>query len=109
LDGFPGLVALSVSGPQLGSAAAHLAGSTPHLVTLAAAGGTAHVILRSIDPGFLATCHAATAGVLRLTPPGQHASVLVPLQIGACKNNGPIFMYVGPVEGGVGIPGYTAI
>jgi hypothetical protein len=110
LDGYPGLVALSVNGPPLGSAAAHTSGTTPHLVTLAAKGGTAHVILRSVNPGFLEpACHAGTAGVLRFTPPGQHASVLIPLQIGVCKNHGPIFMYVWPVAAGVGIPGYTPI
>ena len=110
LDGYPGLVALSASGPQYGSAAVHSSGTTPHLVTLGAKGGTAHVILRSVNPGFLEpACHAGTAAVLRFTPPGQQASKLIPLQIGVCKNHGPIFMYVWPVTAGVGIPGYTAI
>lgn len=109
LKGFPGVTARNASGHQLGSAAGHETGSAevPHLVTLAAAGGTAHAVLGAVDTGALPTCQRTTASYLQIYGPGQHSSGEVFLSIGACKNKGPIFMRVTPIKGGVGVPDYS--
>ena len=106
LKGFPGVTAIGASGHQLGSGAAHET-EVPHLVTLAAAGGTAHAVLGAVDVGALPTCQRTTARQLEIYAPGQHSFGDVPSSIGACKNKGPIFMHVTPIKSGVGVPDYS--
>ena len=106
LKGFPRVTAIGASGHQLGSAAAHET-EVPHLVTLAAAGGTAHAVLGAVDVGALSTCLRTTARQLQIYAPGQHNFGDVPSAIGACKNKGPIFMRVTPIKSGVGVPDYS--
>jgi len=94
LRGYPGVSAVSLTGHQLGSPAAW--GSvTPRVVRLAN-GATATARLNIGDAG--AFCRPVTAAGLRVYPPNQTASKVVPLPFGACPHAGPVWMGVGPVQ-----------
>jgi hypothetical protein len=87
--------AVSLTGRQLGSPAGW--GSvTPRVVTLAS-GATATVQLNIQDAGKF--CAPVTAAGLRVYPPDQTASKVVPIPFGACPHAGPVWMSVGPVQG----------
>jgi hypothetical protein len=107
LFGFPGVSAIDVQGHQLGSAAARDHSDVSHVVTLDR-GATAHVLLRVVDTGALPGCHPAAAVELRIYPPGDTASVMVPFSFSACKKHGPVYMYVRATMSGAGIPGFSS-
>lgn len=107
LRGFPGVSAVSVSGGQVGSPAARDRSSAPRTVTLAP-GGTAHVPLQLVDAGNFepAACDPAVTAGLRIYPPGQASAALVPsVSFPACSATGPVYLSVGPVQAGTGVPG----
>jgi hypothetical protein len=108
LDGFPGVSAVGDTGAQLGTSASWNHAITPTNVVLAP-GGTAHVILQITDVYNYppTTCGPTQASGLRVYPPNQTASVIVPLTFEACGKTGPVFLNVDPVNSGVGIPEYT--
>jgi len=105
--GFPGVSAIDVNGHQLGSAAGRDHSDATHLVTLGR-GATAHVLLRIVDVGALPTCHPAAAVMLRIYPPNDSVSVPVPLSFSACKNRGPVYLFVRATMSGTGIPGFSS-
>jgi hypothetical protein len=101
LFGYPGVSAVSKTAVQLGPAAGHFK-ATRHNVTLKP-GQTAHAALGIVDPGFIGSCHKATADGLRVYPPNFRASQLVfNFSFGVCKNK--VFMRVYPVTPGIGVP-----
>jgi hypothetical protein len=108
LDGFPGVSGVTVSGTQLGTSATWNHVISPTNVVLAP-GATSHVVLRVTDvanyPG--GTCDATEAYGLRVYPPNQTASVIVPFAFEACAKAGPTYLSVDPVNAGVGIPLYS--
>jgi hypothetical protein len=108
LYGFPGVSAVGSGGQQLGTAAHRAGGHVEHTVTLAR-GQTTHVILQITDVGVYSTsaCHPATAGSLRVYPPGAFNSIVVPFSFRACAKHGPVYLHVSPVLAGTGIPGYS--
>jgi hypothetical protein len=99
LMGFPNVSAVNLAGKAIGSAAQPEAGQVPKLVKLAK-GATATALLRVVDPGnFSASaCHEVTAAGLRVRPPGQSASKLVPLPFATCSLASQHTLSVGVVK-----------
>ena len=97
LFGYPGVSAVTLTGTQLGSAASR-GGATPHTVTLAN-GATTHALVGIVNPGFIppSQCHPVTAAGLRVYPPNQTKSRVVPFPFTACSKSGPIYLTTGPV------------
>jgi hypothetical protein len=102
LNGYPGVSAYRGAGTQVGPAASRN-GQHHGTITLAP-GATAHAILRVVDWGALCSTEVVADG-LKVYPPGQTRSDPIPFSFGACANRG--VLVVGPLRGGVGIPGYT--
>jgi hypothetical protein len=102
LNGFPGVSGVGNGGGQIGPPASRN-GQHHGTVTLAP-GATAHAILRVLDAGALCA-HPATAGGLKVFPPGATRSQSIGFSFAACPHNGVLI--VGPVRAGVGIPGFT--
>jgi hypothetical protein len=93
LLGFPGVSGVTLNGTQLGSAAARNHSFTPHLVTLTnGATATAIVGITQVSLFPPATCGPVTAAGLRVFPPGQTASKIVPFPFGACAKTGPVYL-----------------
>lgn len=93
LLGYPGVSGVTLTGTQLGSAAARNHSVTPHLVTLAN-GATATAIAGIVQVSLFqpAKCGPVTAAGLRVYPPGQTASKIVPFPFGACSKAGPVYL-----------------
>jgi len=94
LRGYPGVSAVSLTGRRLGSPAGRDS-ATLRTVRLAN-GATATVQLDIVDAG--AVCKPVTAAGLRVYPPNQFASKVVPIPFGACPHAGPVWMHVQPVQ-----------
>jgi Protein of unknown function (DUF4232) len=96
LKGYPGVSAVGLGGRQLGRAASRDTSSKPKLVTLAN-GTAAKVTLRLVQGGFFPTssCKPVTAAGLRVFPPGQSSSKVIPFPFEACSRSGPAFLTVG--------------
>ena len=97
LRGHPGVSAVNLGGAQLGQPAAWPSAALP-TVTLAN-GTTATAVLAITDVGVFspAACHQVTAAGLRVSPPNQFTSKLVPYPFGACTTR-QVFMHVGTVH-----------
>ncbi len=101
LRGFPGVSAVNLRGRSLGKAAARDSGQTVRNVTLTN-GHTAHAVLGIVDIGALSTgtCPPTTAAGLRVFPPNQTASKVIPFPFSACGRNagaGPAFLRIRPM------------
>ncbi len=108
LTGYPGVSALTGTGRQAGSAAGRDRSFAPATVVLTR-GATAHAVLRVISADLYpaALCRPATVGALRIYPPNQTLSVVVPFSLRACTAAGPVYLTVRVVRPGTGIPGYS--
>jgi Protein of unknown function (DUF4232) len=108
LDGYPGVSGVNGDGDQLGSPANWDAVIAPTDVVLAP-GGTAHVILQVTDvANYPSTICGPTAAIgLRVYPPNQTASVVLPYSFEACSKTGANYLGVDAVNAGVGIPFVT--
>src|SRR3954454_11839247 len=95
LRGYPGVSAVDLGGHQLGSASSRDPAQAPRLVRLAR-GATAVATLRIADAlNYPAQrCRRQTAAGLRVYPPGQTASRVVPFPFLACSRAGPRFLSV---------------
>ncbi len=99
LRGFPGVSAVNLRGQTLGRAAGRDSGQTVRNVTLTN-GHTAHAVLGIVDIGALpaSTCPPTMAAGLRVFPPNQRASKVVPFPLQACgRSGGPQFLRIRPV------------
>jgi len=102
LLGYPGVSAVDLAGHRLGSAASRNNAHTPRVVTLASAttantvATTATVVLRITEAGAYSpsACRQVTAAGLRVYPPGQAASKIVPFPFRACSRTGPVILSV---------------
>ena len=94
LSGYPGVSALDLRGHALGSPGGRNP-STVHTVRLAN-GSTASAVLQIVVAGNYppAKCHRSAAAALRVYPPNQTASKVVPLPFEACSRTGPIILNV---------------
>lgn len=98
LFGYPGVSAVDLRGRRLGSAASR-SPSARHLVTLrngATAGAQLQIGTAANYPR--STCHQAAAAGLRVYPPNQTASKVVPFPFQACSRTGPVYLHVASVR-----------
>jgi hypothetical protein len=98
LNGFPFLFAVNLTGHQVGPRAV-FRGPAPHLVRLAN-GKTATAVLGIVDTGVFSrsACRPVTAAGLRVFPPNQTRSKLVPFPFSTCSRpHGPASLNVGAV------------
>jgi hypothetical protein len=99
LTGYPRVSAVNLASKRIGSTAQQEAGQKPKLVKLAK-GATVSALLRVIDPGNFSpsVCHQVTAAGLRVSPPGQSSSKLVPLPFATCSLASQTTLSVGVVH-----------
>lgn len=99
LEGYPGVSAVNLVGHQLGNAALRNTTATPSTITLSP-GATSMAILQLTDTGNYpsASCHSGTAAGLRVYPPGQKASKIVPYPFLACNRSGENYLHVEAIE-----------
>ncbi|MGI9006119.1 MAG: DUF4232 domain-containing protein [Streptosporangiaceae bacterium] len=98
LNGFPFLYATNLAGKQVGRRAV-FRNPKPHSVTLAK-GKTATAVLGIVDTGVFSrsACHPVTAAGLRVFPPNQTRSKVVPFPFRTCSRKaGPAALNVGAV------------
>lgn len=95
LIAYSGVSAINLRGHQLGRAASRDSSHTPKLVTLAD-GATASEMLRIVDVSLFPTpaCRPVTAAGLRVYPPNQTASKVIPFPFRACSRSGPVYLSV---------------
>jgi hypothetical protein len=107
LRGYPGVSAVSLSGGALGSPAGW--GVVRPATVGLAPGATATSILQVANPAnFGSRCflpgspaHLPTAAGLRVYPPGQFVSKVIPYPFSACARTGPVYLHAGPVTAGI--------
>jgi hypothetical protein len=94
LSGYPGVSALDLRDHALGSPGGRNP-STVRTVSLVN-GATASAVLQIVVAGNYppARCNRAAAAALRVYPPNQTASKVVPLPFEACSRTGPIILNV---------------
>ena len=94
LRGYPGVSALDLRGHRLGSPGSRDPSSTR--VVRLASGATASATLRIVVAANFppSTCHRTAAAGLRVYPPNQTASKVVPIPFEACSRSGPVFLSV---------------
>jgi hypothetical protein len=95
LGGYPGVSAVNLAGHQLGNAASSVGAPGLARVDLAN-GATATSTLRITDVGNFpaASCPQMAAAGLRVYPPNQKASKVVPFPFSACGKTGETFLQV---------------
>jgi len=115
LRGYPGVSAVSLNGRQLGSPAGW--GSPRATAVRLASGRTATAELQIADTGNYSQCFQRlpqgpgmagllpTAAGLRVYPPNQTASTVIPYPLRACAHTGPVWIHAGPVTPGGPPPG----
>jgi hypothetical protein len=101
VTGYPGVSAVNLAGRQLGTAAARDTAKKAKAITLAS-GATAVAVLRIVDTGAFSpsACGQVTAAGLRVYPPNQAASKVVPFPFDACSRSGPAYLTVQVVQHG---------
>jgi hypothetical protein len=99
LRGYPGVSGVNLTGTQLGAAAGRDTGTAVKTVTLAN-GQVASTILRIVDVGVLPTssCRPTTVAGLRVFPPDQRASKVVPFPFPGCSRSGAKYLTVRAVK-----------
>jgi hypothetical protein len=111
LSGYPGVSAVTQAGIQLGSAAGRDAAHAVSEITLTSARtargletstshNTATIILQITDAENFpqSICVPITAAGLRVYPPNQKESTVVPYPFVACGKSGPRFLHVEAVQ-----------
>jgi Domain of unknown function (DUF4232) len=89
LKGYPRVSAVDLGGHRIGATASRETDKQPALVTLGR-GVTATAVLRIVQAGNFpaAGCVAVTAAGLRVFPPGQSTSKVIPFPFQACSRAG---------------------
>lgn len=111
LYGYPGVSGVTQAGIQLGSSAGRDAEHAPSVITLTSAKtargfnndtprSSATVVLQiTVAENFpTSMCAPVTAAGLRVYPPGQKESTVVPFPYVACGNAGPRYLHVESVQ-----------
>jgi hypothetical protein len=109
LRGFPGVLAVTGGGTELGSPAQRDRSYPVRLLTLAR-GATAHVELGigTAENYPVPACHPVPASGLRVYAPGDFRSETIPFPgFHACAAPGPKILFVSPVLAGTGIPHFS--
>jgi hypothetical protein len=99
LTGYPGVSAVDVLGGQLGSAASRDTVHSARRITLRNQ-ATATVTVRIVDAANYpnSRCHHVMAAGLRVYPPNQKVSKVVPFPFQACSRRGPVYLSVETVQ-----------
>jgi hypothetical protein len=99
LAGYPGVSGVGIVGRQLGSAASRDDVHVARRITLRNH-ATATAILRIVDAGNYpnSRCHRVMAAGLRVYPPNQRVSKVVPFPFLACSRRGPVYLSVEAVQ-----------
>ena len=99
LRGFPGVSAVDLAGHRVGRAASRSHATRVRTIVLAH-GATATATLQIVEAGNFSpsACHQVTAAGLRVFPPNQTASKVVPFPFRACSRSGPNFLTVRAVR-----------
>jgi hypothetical protein len=103
--GSPGVSFVTAAGgPQIGAAAARVAGIGAVTVVLHA-GKTAHAWLQVAEAGNYPSsiCHPVTAHWLRIFPPGETAAAYVQHSFAACSSAKAAILTVYPTRSGEGL------
>jgi hypothetical protein len=114
MSGYPGVSAVNGAGAQIGTAAGHNPTHPAALITLSSAaanggqGGfaspnTATVIFNITDAGNYANsaCERVVSSGLRVYPPDQTASKIIPYPFTTCAKRGPLILHVEPIQKGI--------
>jgi hypothetical protein len=99
LQGYSGVSGVSLAGHQIGNAAARNATAVPTSISILP-GDTAMAIVQLTDTGNFppASCRSVTAAGMRVFPPGQRSSKVVPYPFPACSRSGESYLHVEAVE-----------
>jgi hypothetical protein len=100
LRGHPGVSAVNLSGAQIGRPARWGNPGNARLRTVRLAPGATATAVLAVTNVYVfpaKACHRVTAAGLRVYPPNQFASKLVPYPIGACSTK-QVFMTAGVVQ-----------
>lgn len=98
LRGYPGVSGVDLAGRRLGTPAVRNARNAVRTITLAPAGSASAALqIADTDVYPAARCRATTAAGLRVYPPNQTASKVVPYPFRACSKAGPAYLQVGAV------------
>lgn len=99
LQGFPGVSAVSIAGHQLGRAAGRSHAGTARLLRLPGnATAVATIQIANAHNFPTSACRPVVAAAVRVYPPNQTASKLVPFPFPACSRSGPVYLFVRPVR-----------
>jgi hypothetical protein len=110
LRGYPGVSAVTLTGRRIGSPAgwvkmragtvtlANGATATANLQASDAANYGTKCFLPGPQPSPAHPGKLPTAAGLRVYPPNQRASKVIPFPIGACASSGPVWLQAGPVQ-----------
>lgn len=99
LAGYPGVSAVDLGNRQLGSAAARNPSQAVRVVTLAGGASATAVLRIAAAVNFPSSkCRRVTAAGLRVFPPNQRASKVIPFPFQACSRKGPIYLSVAAVK-----------
>ncbi len=103
LVGYPGVSAVRIGGRQLGRAASRNIARRPARITLAS-GATANSVLRLVNVGNFpaSTCRPRMAAGLRVYPPNQRSSQIVPFPFRACSDTRARFLTIEALGKGAG-------
>jgi Domain of unknown function (DUF4232) len=95
LEGYPGVSGVGIVGRQLGSAASRDRVRAVRRITLRNH-ATATATLRIVDTANYpnSRCHRLTAAGLRVYPPNQRVSKVIPFPFKACSRKGPVYLSV---------------
>lgn len=101
LRGYPGVSAVDLKGHRLGRPASREHVGNVKSITLRH-GQTATATLRIVQAGNFpsSTCRQTTAAGLRVYPPGQTKSKVIPFPFAACSHSGPTYLSVRAVHKG---------
>lgn len=97
LSGYPGVSAVDLHGKQLGSAASRIPAHGRSLKLAPGATATAVLQIAQVVNFTPSACRKVTAAGLRVYPPNQRASKIVPFPFDACSRRGPVYLHVKPV------------
>lgn len=99
LSGYPRVVAVDLGGRALGSGSQRFVSAKP-TVTLAA-GATGSFALQIAEAANFpaSACRRVTAAGLRVFPPHQNASKVIPFPFQACSRSGPVYLSAQAVQG----------
>jgi Domain of unknown function (DUF4232) len=95
LRGYPGVSGIDLHGRQLGSPALRNPAHPTRAVSLRN-GASATAVLRIVEAGNYprATCRPVSAAGIRVYPPNDTASKLVPFPFQACSRKGPSYLQI---------------